>query len=110
MSHARAVGVTVALEPLSRQACNWINTAREAVDWIEQFDPSPAILFDLHHAWLEEPSVHAALIVAWPHLSYVRMSDSNLLAPGLGHYPFPETIRILGALGYELALDAAARL
>jgi D-psicose/D-tagatose/L-ribulose 3-epimerase len=109
IAHARAAGVPVAVEPLSRSVCNWINSVEEAIQWIAQFEPQPSLVFDVYQLSHEEPSVHAALIRAWPHLSFVRISDSNRCAPGLGHYPFPETVRILAALGYQGYLSVECR-
>jgi sugar phosphate isomerase/epimerase len=77
--------------------------------WSSQFDPPPAILFDVHHASLEEASVHAAMIRGWSSIAYLQISDSNRLPPGLGHYPFAETVRILAALGYDGYLSIECR-
>jgi sugar phosphate isomerase/epimerase len=102
LDHAAAVGVRVAVEPQCRYVINWLNTVQEAVDWNAQFgERQPSVLFDLYHAMLEEQSVHAALIRACPFVTWVQFSDTNRRAPGQGHWNFAETLRVLGALGYE---------
>ena len=109
MSHAAGCGVQVGIEPLSSMVCNWINTIDDALVWIAQFDPRPTIVFDLFHASIEEDSVPAALIRAASDLSWVHLSDSNRRAPGLGHFPLVDTIRILDALDYDGYLSVECR-
>lgn len=102
LAHARNVGVAIAVEPQCRYVINWLNTVTSASEWNRQFgDSGPGILFDLYHAMLEEPSVHASLIRFFQEIVWVQVSDTNRRAPGLGHWNFPETLRLLDALGYN---------
>jgi sugar phosphate isomerase/epimerase len=101
LQHAHNVGVTVAIEPQCRYVVNWLNTAAETHAWSQQFEPyGPRILFDLYHAMLEEVSVHASLVRYFGDIVWLQVSDTNRRAPGFGHWNFPETFRLLDALGY----------
>lgn len=102
LGHARDAGVTVAVEPQCRYVINWLNTVTETSEWNRQFGAhGPRILFDLYHAMLEEPSVHASLVRFFQEIVWIQVSDTNRRAPGLGHWNFPETLRLLDALGYN---------
>lgn len=103
VAHAHARGVAVAVEPQSRFVVNWLNTVEETLTWIDGFagPGRPRILFDAYHAMLEERSIAASLIRAMPHVSYVQVADSNRLAPGQGHLPLADFVRVLRALGYQ---------
>lgn len=102
LEHAASAGVRVAVEPQCRYVINWLNTLQEALEWSRQFgEPRLGLLFDLYHALLEEQSVHAALVRASPHVTWVQFSDTNRRAPGHGHWNFIETLRVLEALNYD---------
>jgi 5-keto-L-gluconate epimerase len=99
--HARACGVTVAIEPQTRSVSNWLNTASETVEWMRTWTHEPRILFDIYHGMLEERSMVAALVRGRPFITYVQLSDSNRLAPGCGSLPFGDILRVLAALQYR---------
>jgi len=102
LEHAAAAGVVIALEPQCRYVSNWLNTVAESLEFLNCFSgPRPRLVFDCYHALLEERSVAAALIRAFPHLAWVQVSDSNRGAPGSAQQNFGELVRILKALGYE---------
>jgi sugar phosphate isomerase/epimerase len=100
--HAAAAGLVIALEPQCRYVSNWLHTVAESVAFLLRFpDPRPRLVFDCYHALLEERSVAAALIRAFPHLAWVQLADTNRGAPGAAQQNFGELVRILKALGYE---------
>jgi sugar phosphate isomerase/epimerase len=102
LEEADRAGVRVAVEPQCRYVSNWLNTVDEATTFAASFaDHRLWLLFDVYHATLEERSVAAAMIRARPYLTWVQFSDSNRLAPGLGHLPFAEYVDVLRALGYD---------
>ncbi|MCL6543661.1 MAG: sugar phosphate isomerase/epimerase [Bryobacteraceae bacterium] len=102
LAHAAAASIAIALEPQCRYVSNWLNTVGETLAFLHGFSgPRPRMVFDCYHALLEERSVAAALIRAFPHLAWVQVSDSNRGAPGSAQHNFGELIRVLKALGYE---------
>ncbi len=102
LAHAAAAGVTIALEPQCRYVSNWLNTVAESLEFLHEFStPRPRLVFDCYHALLEERSVAAALIRAFPHLAWIQLSDTNRGTPGSAQQNFGELVRVLKALGYE---------
>ncbi|MFQ5929298.1 MAG: sugar phosphate isomerase/epimerase family protein [Acidobacteriota bacterium] len=102
LEHAQSRQVQIALEPQNRYVINWLNTVEETLHWMEQFSTSNlSLLFDVYHAILEERSVYAGLIRAFPRLSEIQVSDSNRRIPGDGQFNFAELVRILRALDYQ---------
>jgi sugar phosphate isomerase/epimerase len=102
LDYALPRGVGVALEPQCRYVSNWLNTAGETLQWMEQFrQPNLSLLFDAYHSLLEERSVYAALIRAFPRVSHVQVADTNRLPPGGGQAAIGDLVRVLRALGYR---------
>jgi sugar phosphate isomerase/epimerase len=106
LAHAASAGIAIALEPQCRYVSNWLNTVAETREFLDRFSgPRPRLVFDCYHAWLEERSLAAALIRAFPILAWVQLSDSHRGAPGSAQLPFGELIRVLRALGFESYLS-----
>ena len=102
LARAASAGIAIALEPQCRYVSNWLNTVAETLGFLDRFfEPRPRLVFDCYHALLEERSVAAALIRAFPHVAWVQLSDSHRGAPGSAQLHFGELIRVLRALGYE---------
>jgi sugar phosphate isomerase/epimerase len=53
---------------------------------------------------IEERSISGAILSHGNLLNHVHLSDSNRLAPGLGHVDFAEVLRALVEIGYERSL------
>ncbi|MCI0422622.1 MAG: sugar phosphate isomerase/epimerase, partial [Acidobacteria bacterium] len=102
LDYASERDVTLAIEPQNRSISNWLNCVNETLAWKNKFPhPNLKLLFDVYHALLEEPSLYASLIRAFPATSLVQLSDSNRMAPGSGQLHFGDLLRVLAALGYE---------
>jgi sugar phosphate isomerase/epimerase len=101
-AHAARAGVAIALEPQCRYVSNWLNTVAESLAFLGRFAaPPPSLVFDCYHAQLEERSLTAALIRAFPHVRWVQVSDSQRGAPGSAQQHFGDFVRVLKALGYQ---------
>jgi sugar phosphate isomerase/epimerase len=102
LDYASERGVTLAVEPQNRSISNWLNGVNETLAWKQTFShQNLKLLFDVYHALLEEPSLYASLIRAFPATSLVQLSDSNRMAPGSGQVHFSDLLRVLAALGYQ---------
>jgi sugar phosphate isomerase/epimerase len=102
IEYAANAGVGLAVEPQCRFVINWLNSVAETLRFFETLGGShPTLLFDVYHAMLEEQSVAAALVQAYPHISWVQVSDSNRMAPGSGQLAIADAVRVLRALGYD---------
>jgi D-psicose/D-tagatose/L-ribulose 3-epimerase len=107
--HARAMGVTLALEFLNRFELYLINCAADAARFVREVGvPGCGVLYDTFHAHIEEKSVAAALDAAHRELTYVHISENDRSTPGKGQVNWGETFRSLKRLRYDgwLSIEA----
>jgi RpiB/LacA/LacB family sugar-phosphate isomerase len=99
---AREMGVTLLIEPINRYETNFINTARQGLEVIEQVgEPNVKLLLDTFHMNMEEVDIHQTLRTMIDHLGYVHFADSNRWAPGQGHINFGQILDTLSLAGYQ---------
>jgi len=94
-------GVTVCLEPLSPAETNFVNTAAEAIRFV-QLLPSPnfRIILDVK-AMCSEPGPPDRIIrESWPHFAHFHANDRNLKGPGFGDVDFAPIAKALHEVGY----------
>ncbi len=100
--HAESRGVTILLEPLSRDQTDVVTTLAEAAAIVKQID-SPAIqtMFDVHNA-IGEREPHVRLIREFaPVIRHVHVNEYDGREPGTGNYNFGELLSILADLNYS---------
>jgi sugar phosphate isomerase/epimerase len=56
---------------------------------------------DTFHMNVEERSISGSILAFGDLLNHVHLSDSNRLAPGLGHIDFAEVLQALREVGYR---------
>ena len=115
---ANKAGITVALEPLHRGECNFINTLAEALAYVKQVDhPNFRCLLDSYHFCMENEPLES-VAGAVPYLAHVHVADKDgRVAPGeSGSADYRELFRTLKGCGYDrmisveaLKFDVAAR-
>ena len=99
---AREMDVTLLIEPINRYETNFINTARQGLEVIEQVgEPNVKLLLDTFHMNMEEVDIHPTLRTMIDHLGYVHVADSNRWAPGQGHINFGQILDTLSLAGYQ---------
>lgn len=101
VEHARAAGVTVAVEPLNRYETSLINTVDQALAAIEGL-PADGIglALDVYHMNIEEQSVTAAIARAAGRIAHVQVCANDRGAPGADHLDWPAILGALDAAGY----------
>ncbi len=106
--HAETQGVSLLLEAINRYEINCINTAAQAIDFIEEVGSSNnlKILLDTFHMNIEEVDLHATLRMVGEHLGYLHIADSNRQAPGQGHINLKSVLRTLFDIGYRGVISA----
>ncbi len=101
-AYAHSRGVTVILEPINRYESNFINSIQQGVDLIEKVGaPNLALMPDLFHMNIEDPTLDGELERCAPHIAYLHIADSNRLAPGRGHTDFEAVFAALKRAGYD---------
>jgi len=59
------------------------------------------LLADTHHMNIEERSLPESIRQAKGYIAYMHFSDSNRLAPGMGHIDYRAIAEALRDIGYE---------
>ena len=107
VSTAAAVGIEVMLEPINRYETDFVRTAEEGLQLIDEVGSSSLrLLLDCFHMNIEEQNLAAAIRRAGDRLGYVHLVDSNRRAPGQGHVNFKEVFEALDEIGYDGPLVA----
>ncbi|MEX0717027.1 MAG: sugar phosphate isomerase/epimerase family protein [Planctomycetaceae bacterium] len=100
--HAEAAGVTLAIEPLNRFECYFLNSAADAVRLCREVDhPRLKMMYDTFHAHIEEKRVAAALTGCSDQLVHVHLSENDRSTPGEGQVDWPTTFATLKGIGYD---------
>lgn len=99
--HARACGVTIAIEPINRFETYFINRADQALALAEAVGPHVGVCLDLFHMNIEEDDVLAALRRAGSRLKDVHVADNNRMPPGMGTLDWPAIVAALKDMSYD---------
>lgn len=94
--------VTICLEPLAPAETNFINTAAEAIDLVQQLtSPRFKIILDVKAMSSEAKPIPQIIRDAWPHFAYFHANDKNLKGPGFGDVDFKPIATALYDVGYD---------
>ena len=99
---AEDCGVTYCVEAVNRFETCLINTAKEALAYIEEIDSKNiGVLLDTYHMNIEEDSLGDAIrLVGKDRLKSFHTGDNNRRAPGRGHIDWDEVFGALSEIGY----------
>lgn len=100
---AEDCGVTYCVEAVNRFETCIINTAKEAVAYVEAIDsPNIGVLLDTYHMNIEENNIGDAIrYVGKDRLKSFHTGENNRTAPGRGHLDWDEIFGALADIGYE---------
>lgn len=100
---AEACGVTYCVEAVNRFETCIINTAAEALAYIEEIDSSNiGVLLDTYHMNIEENSIGDAIrLVGADRMKNFHTGENNRTAPGRGHLDWDEIFGALAEIGYK---------
>jgi len=94
--------VTICFEPLSSAETNFINTAAEAIQFIQQFSsPNFKIILDVKAMCAEPEPIPKIIRDSSPHFAYFHANDKNLKGPGFGNVDFRPIAAALKDVGYD---------
>lgn len=95
-------GVDYCLEVLNRFEGYLLNTAKEAVQFVEEVDvPAAKVMLDTFHMNIEEDSMIDAILTAGDKLGHFHVGENNRRCPGKGTMPWAEIGKALRRIGYD---------
>jgi sugar phosphate isomerase/epimerase len=94
--------ITICFEPLAPAETNFINTAAEALQFVEQV-PSPRfqIILDVKAMCSEAKPIPQIIRESWPRFAHFHANDRNLKGPGFGDVDFKPIAAALKEVGYQ---------
>ena len=100
---AEACGVTYCVEAVNRFETCIINTAAEALAYIEEIDsPNIGVLLDTYHMNIEENNIGDAIrLVGADRMKNFHTGENNRTAPGRGHLDWDEIFGALAEISYK---------
>ncbi|HEV8540762.1 MAG TPA: sugar phosphate isomerase/epimerase family protein [Verrucomicrobiae bacterium] len=95
-------GVTICFEPLAPSETNFINTARQAIEFVGQLHtPHFKIILDVKAMCSEARPIPEIIRESWPNFAYFHANDKNLKGPGFGEVDFRPIAGALKEVGYK---------
>ena len=100
--YAATAGITLAVEPLNRFECYFLNTMEQATELARLVDePNYGYLFDTFHTNIEENDVPALIGKTIHAITHVHITENNRGVPGAGHIDFQSVFSALKKAGYD---------
>ena len=99
---AAAAGLGLAIEPLNRFECYFLNTMADARAYVERVGrPNFGAMYDTFHANIEETDPVGVIAATADVIRHVHVSENDRGVPGKGHVPWRATFAALRAVGYD---------
>ena len=101
-AYAKGKGVFLAMEAINRYETNFLNTLKEAVDFVSIVDhPNVRTMADTYHMNIEEVCPADEIRKYGHTLANLHLADSNRYAPGEGHFDFVSLKQALKDINYS---------
>jgi sugar phosphate isomerase/epimerase len=102
VKRAEARGITICFEPLAPSETNFINTAADAIRFVQELQsPAMKIILDVKAMCSESKSIPQIIHESWPHFAYFHANDRNLKGPGFGDVDFQPIFKALKDVRYD---------
>ncbi len=100
--YAQSVGVGLAVEPLNRFECYFLNTQADAAAHVRRVDhPNFGMMYDSFHANIEEKDPVGCIAANMELLRHVHISENDRGTPGRGSVPWAAIFGALRGNGYD---------
>jgi sugar phosphate isomerase/epimerase len=94
--------VVICFEPLAPSETNFINTAAQGIEFVQQLDsPAFKIILDVKAMSSEAKPIPQIIRESHPHFAYFHANDANLKGPGFGDTDFKPIGAALREVGYD---------
>jgi D-psicose/D-tagatose/L-ribulose 3-epimerase len=101
-AYARRHSVSLSLEFLNRFECYLLNTTEDTARFVRELGaPNVGILYDTHHAHIEDADIGETLRRNRSLINHVHVSESHRGALGKGMVRWPEVFAALRDIGYD---------
>lgn len=101
IKQAEAAGITYGIEAVNRFEGVIINTAEDALRYVEMVDsPNVGILLDTYHMNIEEHNMGDAIRLAGDKLIGMHTGENNRTVPGKGHIDWDEIFKALAEVNF----------
>ncbi|MBI4664040.1 MAG: sugar phosphate isomerase/epimerase [Verrucomicrobia bacterium] len=102
LMRAEQRAVTICFEPLAPSETNFINTAADAIRFVQQLHtPHFKIILDVKAMCSEAKPIPQIIRESWPNFAYFHANDKNLKGPGFGDVDFKPIAAALKEVGYN---------
>ncbi len=106
---AQSRGITVVIEPLNSDECNFINSVEDAHRIAAQLDhPGVQVLADMYHISVENEGFHGVL-AAGSDVAHIHVSNADRSPPTEDGADWIGLFRALTALGYDSRMSLECR-
>lgn len=100
--HAETVNVRLAVEPINRFECYFLNTHADAAKFVREVDHwSCGMMYDTFHSNIEEKDIAAAVSAGGDRLYHVHISENDRSTPGQGLIRWDQTFDAIVHSGYD---------
>lgn len=101
IKQAEDSGITYGIEAVNRFEGVIVNTAEDAVRYVEMVDsPNVGVLLDTYHMNIEENNMGDAIRLAGDKLIGMHTGENNRTAPGRGHLDWDEIFKALADVNF----------
>jgi sugar phosphate isomerase/epimerase len=102
IKQAEQRNITICFEPLSPIDTNFINTAHDALQFIQRAQsPNFQIILDVKAMCSETKPIPQIISESWPHFAHFHANDKNLKGPGFGDVKYEPIVAALKNVGYD---------
>jgi len=105
--YAREKNIDIALEPINRFQEDFFHSILDCKKYLDKIQLSNVkMMIDTFHMNIEDADMWANMRQAKDYIIHVHYSDSNRLAPGMGHFDFMKMTKILKEIEYKGYISA----
>ena len=91
----------ICFEPLAPAETNFVNTAAEALEFVQRVPSSHfKLILDVKAMCSEAKPIPQIIRESWPHFAHFHANDRNLKGPGFGDVDFNPMAAALKDVGY----------
>jgi len=102
VARAERRDVTICFEPLAPAETNFINTAADALQFIQRImSPRFKIILDVKAMSSEAKPIPQIIRDSWPNFAHFHANDTNMKGPGFGKVDFKPIAAALKEVGYK---------